>query len=196
MDADLNDFFGESAPIMPKVMIDIETMGTQPDAPMIALGAVTFDEDRAVMGQRFYRAITLKSCVDQGAVIDPDTVMWWLKQSDDARNALFRNPQHISVVLTDFAGWLYTYAGPVSAVQPYGNGADFDCTIVKEHYRRAGLEMPWEFWNVRCYRTLKSRSPMIEPPPRNGTHHNALDDAVYQVEHLFAINRALRRKVA
>lgn len=45
---------------------------------------------------------------------------------------------------------------------------------------------------VRCFRTLKNLWPHIEPAKRTGTHHNALDDAIWQTEHIFTIRRSLR----
>ena len=101
---DNDDFFGSSP--MPDVMIDIETMGLRPNAPMISLGAVAFDSRAMMLGERFYENVSLASAVAQGAVVDPDTVMWWMQQSDDARSALRRGPLHINVVLMKFSEWL------------------------------------------------------------------------------------------
>ena len=73
------------------IMIDLETMGTRPDAPIVAIGAVAFRPDSqhkdgemelgGIYGT-FYMTIDLAKSVREGAVIDPDTVMWWMQQSD------------------------------------------------------------------------------------------------------------------
>jgi inhibitor of KinA sporulation pathway (predicted exonuclease) len=49
------------------------------------------------------------------------------------------------------------------------------------------MQAPWKFYNDRCYRTLKAMYPHIKMPKRTGTHHNALDDAISQVNHLILL---------
>jgi exodeoxyribonuclease VIII len=191
-----DDFFGAGAAVnmLPDVMLDLETAGNNPTAPILAIGAVSFDMRELILGERFYVNVDLKSCVANGAQIDPDTFMWWMQQSDEARKALLGQRLHIDQAMQQFTEFLHTKCAPQKSVRVWGNGSDFDCVILKEHYRRAGREYPWAFWNSRCFRTLKGLYPNVEPAPRQGTHHNALDDAIYQVEHLFAIRRALRSK--
>ncbi len=48
------------------------------------------------------------------------------------------------------------------------------------------MEEPWNFWNNRCYRTLKNLHPKIELV-RTGVHHHALADAKTQALHLLEI---------
>lgn len=182
----------------PDVMCDLETMGTAPDSPIVAIGAVTFNEDTESIGEFFYRNVDLQSCVEMGARIDGDTVMWWLKQSEDARRRLQKDRVHINQALTEFKAWCEKYAGNVKAVKLYGCGSDFDNVILSEHYRRAKIEPPWLFTGSRCFRTLKARHPMPEwvadPANRVGVYHNATDDCVFQIHYLFAINRKLGRR--
>lgn len=180
--------------MMPDVMLDLETAGTRPDAPIIAIGAVTFDMKNGVLGERFYITVDLASCVQQGARIDPSTFMWWLQQSDKARQGVVGGMQmHISEACVAFKDWLYEHSAPQNAVKPWGNSSSFDCTILKEHYFRAGLEAPWAFWNERCFRTLAAMYPNIERK-HTGTVHNALDDAISQAEHLILIRKTLQGK--
>lgn len=189
----VSDFFDPPSAVeqMPDVMIDTETMGTRPDAPVIALGAVSFDLRNLTMGERFYRVIDLKSSVDLGSRIDPGTVLWWMEQSDDARKALLRKGENVSRVLLDFAQWLDIHAVEKKARTIWACGTDFDCVLLSEHYIKAGIETPWMYWGKACYRTIRDRYPNVEPEPRTGLH-NALDDAVFQTEHLFKIRRTLR----
>ena len=46
------------------VMLDLETMGTQPDAAIVAIGAVEFDLEAAQLGRRFYQPVTLDSAAN------------------------------------------------------------------------------------------------------------------------------------
>jgi hypothetical protein len=168
------------------IMIDLETMGTRPNAPIISIGAVAFNA-MGVTEQTFYRNVQLKSAVDSGAVIDPSTVMWWLRQ-DKAAQAAFEEGQYNSVFLTqalfDFGRFAGTYGDSLKGV--WGNGASFDNVLMHESGARCGVPT-WPFWKDRCYRTIKSCFPDVRLK-RSGTHHNALDDAISQAQHLVEIN--------
>ena len=165
------------------VMVDLETMGTRPDAPIIAIGAVAFDA-KAIHNE-FYVVVDLADSVAKGAVMDPSTVLWWMKQSDEARSEFEREGRALGLALGMFREWIGAY--DVSGV--WGNGASFDNVILSEAYRRMGNDAPWPFWKDRCYRTMKSISPV--PMERGGTHHNALDDARSQAIHLQMISKEM-----
>ncbi|HAY8857911.1 TPA: exonuclease, partial [Shigella boydii] len=66
------------------LMIDLETMGKNPDAPIISIGAIFFDPQTGDMGPEFSKTIDLETA---GGVIDRDTIKWWLKQSREAQSA-------------------------------------------------------------------------------------------------------------
>jgi exodeoxyribonuclease VIII len=173
------------------IMIDLETMGTGSDAPIISIGAVAFD-GKGVDIRGFYKSVDLQSAVAAGAVIDPNTVMWWMQQSDEARAALLTaDTVDIVSALDALDGWIVNVTGskPETLSGVWGNGASFDNVIVAETYKRLQRSLPWPFWKDRCYRTVKSMFPTV-PMVRSGTHHNALDDARTQAQHLIDINRA------
>lgn len=172
---------------MKHIMLDLETMGSGPDAAIIAIGAVEFDLDKQKLGKEFYVTVDLTSSVEHGGVIDPGTVLWWMKQSDEARRMFQLTNKHIVTALTDFVDFISACA-PKKDITVWGNGAAFDNVILSSAFRRIGAPAPWEFWNDRCYRTVKALRPDIKMK-REGTHHNALDDARDQTKHLFEILR-------
>ena len=172
-------------------MADIETMGVTPGSAIISLGAVKFD----ITGiqDRFYRRICLKSNMGMGLTIDPDTLSWWMKQSDGARAEL-ANPDncHLAQVLQEFRNWILTplrqNSIDVKDVELWGNGASFDNSILGAVYDACGVPAPWERdRGNRCYRTVKALHPDLPMAKRTGTHHNALDDAISQAEHLISL---------
>ncbi|ENY5310270.1 3'-5' exoribonuclease, partial [Escherichia coli] len=67
------------------LMIDLKTMGKNPDAPIISIGAIFFDPQTGDMGPEFSKTIDLETA---GGVIDRDTIKWWLKQSREAQSAI------------------------------------------------------------------------------------------------------------
>lgn len=179
---------------MPHIMIDLETMGTRPDAPIIAIGAVMFDHieggGKVYADQGFYVNVDLQSAVTTGAKIDPSTVMWWLQQSKEARAAFDTKGVDLVAALDKLDAWFDSHwaNGRESAYGVWGNGASFDNVILAESYKRLGMTPPWPFWKDRCYRTVKSMYPEVKME-RSGTHHNALDDAISQAKHLIEMNR-------
>jgi hypothetical protein len=158
------------------VMIDIETLGTTPGSAILSIGAVMFGP--AGLGEEFYAPISLASCTEAGLTIDPGTVAWWMKQSDAARAAAFRdNAEPLAAVLEQFTCWLNL----VEAEKPWAQGANFDPPLLEAAYRACGMTPPWKFWNVRDTRTLYDLAG-VKVDRARGTHHNALDDARAQAE--------------
>lgn len=170
---------------MLNVMLDLETMGNGPDAAIIAIGVVEFDIAEKAIGSEFSVNVDLESSVKAGGVMDASTVMWWMRQSDQARSAFERQGERIEVALHLFSQWMAS-RGPRKDVLVWGNGAAFDNVILASAYRHLSIAPPWIFWNDRCYRTIKAQHPAITMD-RSGTHHNALDDARSQALHLIAM---------
>lgn len=167
------------------VMLDLETMGNTPQAAIVAIGAVEFDPDEGTVGERFYCAVDLESSVHTGCVMDPSTVLWWLRQGEDARQAIAHGGDPLPLALIEFGAWMGKRGG-VDDVRVWGNGAAFDNVILASAYRTAGITQPWRHWNDRCYRTLKAQHRDVKME-RVGVHHNAADDAESQARHLVAM---------
>ena len=166
-----------------RVMLDLETIGNTPGSAIVAIGAVRFSGD--IVNAEFYKRVSLKSCIDLGMTTDAGTVLWWLQQSDAARQEIVKADTTINVALMSF----FEFATGTEEV--WGNGADFDNVLLEEAYRLAFMPQPWKWSRNRCYRTLKSLYPHVTVP-REGTHHNALDDAKHQHRHLMAIFHAMQ----
>lgn len=165
------------------IMVDLEMMGQGSNAAIIAIGAVRFHDS---LQETFYETINLQSSVSAGLDIEASTVLWWLKQSqsDEARSALLVDSKPLSTSLLLLSQWMG--AKPVV----WGNGSDFDNVILANAYTKLSLTQPWAFWDSRCYRTLKNLYQHIKIP-REGTAHNALDNAVHQANHAIAILESL-----
>jgi exodeoxyribonuclease VIII len=163
-------------------MVDIETMGTSPDAPILSIGAVEFNSNGLVRG--FYEECAIGSLKGSGARIDPETIAWWLKQEDAPRLKIANaKGSHIDM-LRRFAAFVHD----INPCGVWGNGVGFDNILLTQSFKRAKIKQPWPFWADRCYRTMKSVFPDI-PLTRVGDHHNALDDAKTQALHLIEISR-------
>lgn len=183
------------------IMLDLETLGTRPGSVVLSIGAVAFTPE-GVFDKGFHTIIRKDDCVANGLTVDPDTEAWWLDQSDEAQDTLRRASVEASwaraaapnlvEALADFSNWLLHYKH-VTRVRLWACGADFDPPLLAAAYASPGPvaalggQPPWEYRDVRCYRTLKALYPRMSAGPRQGTHHNALDDARHQATHAVAI---------
>lgn len=176
------------------VMVDLETMGIKNNAPIVAIGAVVFDPATGSIGESFYKVVCLESSVNWGAVIDPSTVIWWLKQSSEARSAIV-NDDAIPLLdaLLQFREFVSdNVAGGSKKAQVWGNGASFDNSILRSSYDCIAEDYPWEYWNDRDVRTMVELGQAISFDPKTtipfeGSRHNALADAIHQARYVSAI---------
>ncbi|WP_323067861.1 3'-5' exonuclease [Klebsiella variicola] len=176
------------------VMVDLETMGKKHNAPIVAIGAVVFDPATGSIGESFYKVVCLESSVNWGAVIDPSTVIWWLKQSSEARSAIV-NDDAIPLLdaLLQFREFVSdNVAGGSKKAQVWGNGASFDNSILRSSYDCIAEDYPWEYWNDRDVRTMVEIGQAISFDPKTtipfeGSRHNALADAIHQARYVSAI---------
>ncbi|HCU6883849.1 TPA: 3'-5' exoribonuclease [Escherichia coli] len=170
------------------LMIDLETMGKNPDAPIISIGAIFFDPQTGDMGPEFSKTIDLETT---GGVIDRDTIKWWLKQSREAQSAILTDEIPLDDALLQLREFIDENSGEFF-VQVWGNGANFDNTILRRSYERQGIPCPWRYYNDRDVRTIVELGKAIDfdartAIPFEGERHNALDDARYQAKYVSAI---------
>ena len=176
---------------MKHVMIDLETLDTAATAAIVSIGAVFFDPDHNELGDTFYRTIDVASVLGHGFSVSGDTLKWWLQQSDAARS-MFASGSDVGTVLDELAAFLGSEGKPED-LKVWGNGAAFDNVILSNAFTATKRATPWRFWNDRCYRTVKALHPEV-PFVREGTHHNALDDAISQAKHLCQIFESVKGK--
>ncbi|EIG7755367.1 TPA: 3'-5' exoribonuclease [Escherichia coli] len=170
------------------LMIDLETMGKNPDAPIISIGAIFFDPQTGDMGPEFSKTIDLETA---GGVIDRDVIKWWLKQSREAQSAIMTDEIPLDDALLQLREFIAEHSGEFF-VQVWGNGANFDNTILRRSYERQGIPCLWRYYNDRDVRTIVELGKAIDfdartAIPFEGERHNALDDARYQAKYVSVI---------
>lgn len=169
------------------ISIDIETLGKKVHAPVVSIGAVQFNRSTGKLGPTFYREINIDSALKAGSRIDGSTICWWMQQEAKARRVFStENKTPLSVALDEFR----TFCLQVPDVKVYGNGATFDIGILEYAYEHGcvGLTQGWHFMGIRDMRTIMEDAGMYDQgsdhlwPANVGTHHNALDDAIFQAK--------------
>ncbi|HEY3987179.1 3'-5' exonuclease [Cedecea sp.] len=178
---------------MNHLMIDLETMGNKPAAPIVSIGAVFFDPQSGELGAELYVPVNLDSAMAQGATPDGDTILWWLKQSAEARSAICTDDTwHIAEALSELSSFISRHSDNPRYLKVWGNGASFDNVILRSAYERAGQTCPWQFWNDSDVRTIVLLGKQLGFDPKHdipfdGVAHNALADAIHQAKYVSAI---------
>lgn len=177
---------------MNNLMIDLETMGKKPNAPIVSIGAVFFNPQSGELGPEFYAVVSLESAMESGAVPDGDTILWWMKQSAEARAAIcIDDVMPISDALSELDHFIVRNADNPKYMKVWGNGANFDNVILRGAFERAGQLCPWAFWNDHDVRTIVTLGRTIGFDPKrdmpfDGDMHNAQADARHQAKYVSA----------
>ncbi|MDU2020987.1 MAG: 3'-5' exoribonuclease [Leclercia adecarboxylata] len=176
------------------LMVDLETMGKKPGAPIVSVGAVFFDPASGITGAEYYQVINLESSMSFGARPDASTILWWLKQSPEARSAIVVDD---TVGLVEALEQLLDFIAENAAngsknVQLWGNGSSFDCSLLEAAFELADTPFPIPHWNYRDVRTVVELGKAVGlnaryDIPFEGDQHNALADARHQVKYVSAI---------
>lgn len=160
-----------------RVMLDIETLGLEPGAAIISIGACRFRPGDGVVGETFYVEVDTRSCREAGLHVDDDTFEWWQKQDSEVA------PLDGDIALPDALARLKHYIGDADEI--WANSPSFDCEMLETAYGAVGVNEPWEYHQERDVRTLRSLPNAVEVE-MNGREHHALDDAVHQAREVAA----------
>lgn len=143
---------------MKRVMFDIETLSTFPNAAVIAIAAVIRDDEnkKHPQARAWY--------IDQDMVIghqDPATLEWWASQRKEVRDIVFAGNQLPREVFQELNGFLSS-----NGINPnrysdhedyrvYASPAMFDLPIMRHQYQQLGLAPAWHWRAERCLSTMK-----------------------------------------
>ena len=169
-------------------MLDLETLGTQPDAVVLTLGAVKFDPySQTAPGPGLYLRVNADEQIAMGRRVQEDTLQWWMRQAEDVREEALGEEGRVS--LETMYRELNRFLVGVENI--WAQGPVFDIAILENIYRQMGWPTPWQFWQIRDSRTLFG----VHGDPREKNKaglHNALEDCVSQAEGVQQIYHALK----
>jgi hypothetical protein len=169
---------------IPSVMVDLETLGTNPRSPILELACVVFTTEGGEVEDvpPFYAQIDLASYepLKDQFEIDYGTVKWWAGKSNC--KYVFSGETPLRDALLGMSLW-WSKHFRLQNPAIYSQGSDFDFPILKHAFVAAGLEkhIPWKFWNQRDTRTIYSipgRKALTEPKE---VAHSALRDCRDQI---------------
>jgi hypothetical protein len=166
------------------IMCDIETLGTRPGAVVLSAALVRFsDEAHCTVN------ISVPEQQALGSKSTPRLMRGGAGRIRRRGRTRHKTRCRSLSALQYLDQWIQWAAGG-SDWLIWCHGATFDCPLLDELYRRAGVPSPWSYWQVRDTRTLYDLAGVnpkdyAVPPP-----HIALNDALGQSR---AANEALRR---
>lgn len=163
------------------LMVDLETLGVTPDAPVISLGACFFNPMTKVIGPTFYMPLDASEQIERGRKPDGSTLKWWMTQSDAAKKVFHEQAAPAAQALTTFVNWYKQINGKAFV---WGNGSTFDISIMENLFRDYKIKCPWGYNKVMDVRTFKRFKGGGETIVKSGVAHNALDDAKSQAQYV------------
>jgi hypothetical protein len=169
------------------IMLDLETLGKGPYAVITQIGVVALGDEGPE--EMLHIHVDPESCVEAGLEMDASTVLWWLRQAEDAKAAFQEEGVSLAAALDELSYFVTKHLSKDAGV--WGNGSDFDNVIATNAYKALGMNVPWPYFQNRCYRTLKNLRKDIRAP-KLGVKHNAVHDALSQAHHLRALLNAIK----
>lgn len=167
------------------IMLDIETLGTDPNSVIVSLGAVRFSWKDGEVFDKFYVNLDAKNGVDLGMKIDPNTIDWWAKQPKVARDAWMKDPVPVETALGMFNDWFGDKKHEV-----WCNGMNFDFPLLQNAYSAVGMKSPWQYFLLNDMRTIvnvfnaRDKYQVFRKENAVSVYHNALDDCIEQAKFL------------
>ena len=155
-------------------MIDLEGLGTAPEATILTIAAQGFDPlgSGYYADRLYYARVTLES--QENRNIDQGTIDWWATQPAIVRDEAFNEEGRIPLdQALDELGKLIWHSKLI-----WAQGPTYDMNILEHAYKSYRKPLPWKYYMVRDSRTVFSLWPDQPIPP---TSHHALEDCRRQI---------------
>lgn len=169
------------------MMLDLETLGLKPTSVILSVGAVAFDRRHGVALRGVRLVLDRTEQLHAGRTVDVTTTQWWGAQSPEAQR-VFADPQlpHFLAV-PQLTRYCEKYLAPGASA--WGNGFDFDGSMLLNYLEQFGHRAPWSYKGHSCYRTLRRLAgPEVLHTVEKEVgqqfpslvRHDALGDAMFQ----------------
>lgn len=181
--------------MMNNVMLDIETLGTEPGCVILSIAAVQFNENTGETGASFYEKIDLKNSLDLGLVICPETLKWWMDKDQKVFKEALDGNKKLEDVLVLFREYINNIKLQHGDVSIWGNSARFDLGILAEAHKKVSLKLSWDTWLEVCFRTfVRKHKELRKSIPFLGNKHYPIDDCHHQILVVSKINELNSKK--
>lgn len=181
------------------IMVDLESLGTDTDALVTEIAAMTFEMDSKENQHHFSKMLRLDSL--DTIPVNVSTLNFWMKDkanADKLKNLLNPTPLEATrrvgpaCLWAEFHSWLSAVVKqyPDHDIRIWGNGIGFDIAKMNYNFEQMGLKSPISFRGEMDMRTLLYYAGVVSGQRRdeinakfnNRNPHNALADVRYQIE--------------
>lgn len=170
------------------VSIDLETIGLNPNAPIIQIGAALFTPGGHIVD-------TFQVTVNPALQTEPDaeTIKWWLNQGDSGAETLrqaYNSPVYILEALHLFSSWM-TSCQDADFAGKFGGAVLFrgnkDMSWLENCYDHHRQHIPFHFQQVHEQRQFMRTAEYLgydrlSMGDRLTAQHDALNDAIWQAK--------------
>lgn len=168
------------------VMIDIETLSTENDAAIVAIGAVEFDLDR-ILQQKMWK-IDPRFASGRRS---PSTLSWWSSQllENPTLRSVWEGVQEENIIAGELFNWMVPFwakPGDIAGHWIWAGPNTFDLSILKTWYQSQSMILPWDWRAGRDLTTLCRVADQLGidykqvDDPGTEEPHNPLSDCIHQ----------------
>lgn len=161
------------------ITFDLETLGNSHNAPIVQIAAVKFRDSGEIL-EKFLRTVDITSLSNYNFQIDIDSVEFWSNQPQNVFDSVFNTNQEVPIkqALQEFMDWIKS---PLKYV--FWSHAIYDPPILNNSLQKTGISDYIHFKLHKDIRTLNYFVGKLDVQ-REGLHHNALDDCIYQSKYI------------
>lgn len=175
------------------VMIDIETLDTEPTAVILSIAARAFNiATGEVCQDEFYRTIKIDEQVRQGRTTSIETTLWWGSQAQNVQDEAFKEEENLTNVFHLLRLYVRKYSTPTTLF--WARPPRFDFSIIKN---ALGADLPlWDHTCERDVRTYVWANPKQSPIRLHVPTHIAYQDVDDQIKEVCQVYRSLNELTA
>jgi hypothetical protein len=171
-------------------MLDIETLGLEPSAVVLSVGAVLFTDEAMRnslepgldFNKTFFVVPDIGLQIANGRTINQDTLKFWQKANQKSiadwagADSKYKTWPHAACYR------LHDFIKENGVVELWVNGLDFDVPILKSLFEQASCKWPLPYNAVRDARTIYNVCPkQINAKPNDLKDHTAINDCKGQI---------------
>jgi len=170
------------------LMVDIESLGTMPNAVITQIGACYFDWDGST-GETFLCNIRVQDCLDKGCEVDAGSLKFWFKQiAQNGSPDWLCEPKPFATAMQTFCQFR------INADTIWSH--TFDQILLQHAGLTCGIKTAMPYRKLRDIRTLIELSGLKITKDEIETRksHNALEDCLYQIEYCVMAHKKLKKE--
>lgn len=177
---------------MRHLMVDIETLGIQPDAAFFNIGVVPFDIETGESGEGYASYIDLNTIDNTKFSYSPGTIKFWFNELDKNKHYLENGGitmQSVLIGVNEFIRKTFD----IIPFKIWSKSPSFDLTILKHALNVYSLPILWEYFDELDVRTMEflNKAAYLEAY-NNFKQHDGLQDCYAQIKGISAVYRSLK----